>query len=189
MASLSASHAILRQLDAALQLVDALSSSLSIHQIMDVRQGLALSYETMGVILQLRRQAQEIIFARESSVRFLTPHSAPLVTANPDNVVAEGNNQNNTQPPVIRGGGQTARATRRRRRILAPGAATYRRRNGPSSDSLVTVISSDDSSAGERILFISPVHIHSNRLSRSMTRRCGRNHWPHFKRFGVTHFL
>lgn len=67
MANIPVSLAIVRQLDAALQLVEAMSSSLSINDITEIRRGLARAFAVMGVIVQERNlETEGIIFARES---------------------------------------------------------------------------------------------------------------------------
>ena len=54
MASTPTSSAILRQLDATLQLIMTLSTSLSVNELAEVRQGLLRASDSMRVVLEER---------------------------------------------------------------------------------------------------------------------------------------
>ena len=60
----SVALAIVRQLNATLQLIEAMSPSLSISEIGEIRRGLARAFATMGVVVQERNlETEGITFA------------------------------------------------------------------------------------------------------------------------------
>ena len=73
MASTPTSFAILRQLDATLQLITALSSSLTVTEIMEIRQGLARAYNGVGIVLERNLEIEGVTSVCEFRNNFLDP--------------------------------------------------------------------------------------------------------------------
>lgn len=71
MASTPTSTALLRQIDATLQLIMTLSMSLTTNEIAEVRQGLARAYDSMGAVLGDRILSTGLSYAREFIVIFI----------------------------------------------------------------------------------------------------------------------